>query len=433
MKDSVSFEEQCFTFRGETILRLNEFETFNVIAIGKAASKMLAEFLKMFPLELSRCLCIYPEQVDVTAFDEVRKKLSPETCRFIPSSHPLPTEKSFQAGKYLLNLVKQISNDKNLTFFLISGGTSALVEQPRIPPELYKKSVSVLYRAGLTIHQLNTIRIALSKVKGGQILPYMKGTIVALVISDVPGDDLSFVGSGITVPKKITKEELTGLLLSIPPSLREELPEELVDFFNTYQPPKSINERDNLHNLLIGSNYILLTQIERIMRKMGYNTHLLTSSLQGSVSNVATRIYTFITGIILNNQPIKAPACLLAGGETTVEIKGDCKGIGGRNQELCLELAIRLHESPEIKKSAHEITVLSVGTDGIDGNSNYAGAIISDDTITAENLLIAKEHLLNHDSTSFFETEGNCLIKTGPTGTNVMDIVLIVIKSNKNG
>jgi glycerate-2-kinase len=421
----LSFDDNSnLIFKDNIVLKLINYHRFHVVAIGKAAPRMLTDFLGIFPKRLTNCLCIYPENYPRDELELLAEPLVPEKTRLIASSHPLVTERSFLAGKELLKFLQDAKID-DLTFFLISGGSSALVEVPTIDSSLYRQVLDVLYRAGLTIHQLNTIRIALSDIKGGKTLQYLKGSACACIISDVPGDHLSVIGSGLTVPRAIKREEISRILNTIDTTFLQELPSGFNTYFDPYKSPTIARETKRIHNLLVGSNHDVLIQLEALLRIKEFNTQIFTSSLQGSVREVSTVIYSIIEEILRFNRPVKPPACLLFGGETTVSV-GKGAGIGGRNQELCLTLAL-MFRGLHVEHQKFLITAISFGTDGIDGNSNFAGAIVDSDMITVDDEKLARKSLKKHDSTNFLLKNGKCLIKTGPTGTNVMDVILILV------
>ncbi|MFW9994423.1 MAG: glycerate kinase [Candidatus Odinarchaeota archaeon] len=423
LKNSVDFQDgNILVVNNQPVLKLSDYRQFYVIAVGKAAPHMLADFVSMFPGKTAKSMCIFPESISNDHLETILTPAIMGKTAVIASSHPLTTEKSFFTGKRLIKFLQE-TESRDLTFFLISGGTSALVEAPAISASLYRESMAVLYRAGLTIHQLNTIRVALSRIKGGQALRHLKGDACSLILSDVPGDNLAVIGSGLTVPRSVFREELSSIVDVIDPVIRQELPTGFFRYIDGFESIEIVLNNRTVKNLLIGCNHDLLACLEPVLQNRGFNTLIITSSLQGSVYDVASVIYSIIEEITRFGKPVKTPACLLLGGETTVTVEKG--GKGGRNQELCLAIGLKLRELINEKNS---ITIICFGTDGMDGNSDYAGAIITRKTITPEEEHIVRKSLKEHDSTGYLLRKDNCLIKTGPTGTNVMDAVIIVIE-----
>jgi glycerate 2-kinase len=326
--------------------------------------------------------------------------------------HPVPDARGVE-GTHRMEQIAAEAGPRDLLIAVISGGASALTPAP-VPPmalsqeqELTKK----LLASGATIHEINTVRKHLSSFKGGQLAKRAyPATTIALLLSDVIGDDLDVIGSGPTVGDRSTIKDASAVLAKY--KIRQK-----VDFQETPKPDDPAFER--VQNIIVGSNEQAIDAAARQAKALGYRTMVLSTMIEGETREVAGVHAAIAKEILATGRPLRPPACVLSGGETTVTIRGS--GLGGRNQEFVLAAAIALEDSGPV-------TVLSAGTDGTDGPTDAAGAIADSTTIPrARSLsLDAAQYLANNDSYHFFERiEG--LIKTGPTGTNVMDVRVVLV------
>jgi hydroxypyruvate reductase len=296
---------------------------------------------------------------------------------------------------------------------------------PPITLEIKKSTTDELLRGGADIFELNAVRKHLSALKGGRFaaLAY-PATVVGLLLSDVIGDPPDVIGSGLTAPDDSTCGDALRILdkyeqrCKIPAQVRRAIergPE-------TPKPGDTIFDR--VHNVIIGSNRLALSAAAAEAKARGYRTLVLSSSMQGEAREIARAHAQILREVIASGNPVRPPACLLAGGETAVTVRG--AGKGGRNQEFALAAAIDLEGCPNC-------LVLSAGTDGTDGPTDAAGALATGDTILRARLmgLDAAKSLAGNDSYCFFDSLGD-LIRTGPTGTNVMDIHLMLAGDRKS-
>ena len=311
---------------------------------------------------------------------------------------------------------------------LISGGASALMVD--CPPAASLFDVQQLFAAllacGATIGEMNTVRKHLSPgIKGGQLVrSAFPATLVSFILSDVPGDQLDIIASGPTVADTSTFKdawyvlEKYNLVNGLPASLKDWLKDGVHGVIaDTPKPGDKIFE--NSHTFLIGTNHIALQAAEEKAKQLGYATSIISGNLTGEARVKAAELVQHVSGY---HGP--RPACLLMGGETTVTIKGN--GIGGRNQEFALAalLAIKRHNG-----FANKIPIiLAAGTDGTDGPTPAAGALVDGLSLklTREKKLAAENYLEENDSYTFFQEVGGHII-TGPTQTNVMDVVVVLI------
>lgn len=359
---------------------------------------------------------IVEKGIIVCNYEEKLKKI-----KVIKGGHPVPDKGSLKGAE---TLIKELSSLKEDDFFiyLLSGGSSALIEKP-IPPitlEDLKKLTKILLSYSVPIEEINVIRKHISLIKGGRLGRFTKAKGIVLVISDVIGDDLFTIGSAPMYYDKSTYEDAFNILKrydlldKIPSSIRQVILKGVKGEIE--DTPKE--ENPNIKHYIIGSNFKALLKAKDEALKH-FPAYIITSQLKGEAREVAKAIVAIGKEIKKSGNPFYSPVCLLFGGETTVTVKGN--GKGGRNQELCLSALIEI-------KDMENFVLLSGGTDGIDGNSDAAGAIVDKSTYkkAIEKRLNPYDYLNNNDSYSFFkETED--LIITGPTGTNVMDITILVI------
>lgn len=336
-----------------------------------------------------------------------------------PASHPVPDERGVEGAKRIAEICAAAS-DRDLVICLLSGGASALAPYPPAPVTLAQKqeTTRLLLKSGANIHEMNAVRKHLSRFKGGRLAKLASpAKVVSLILSDVVGDDLDVIGSGPTAPDSSTFEtalaviDKYGLRGRVPASVRRML-ETAAD--ETPKPGDPVFDR--VENIVIGSNQTSLEAAAREAKSLGYRTLILSSTIEGETRDVARMHAAIARQIRMYGQPIRPPACVISGGETTVTIRGT--GKGGRNQEFALAAAIDI-------AGLDDVLILSAGTDGTDGPTDAAGAIADGQTL-ARASRSAPEALQNNDAHPFFEQLGD-LIVTGPTGTNVMDIHIMLI------
>jgi glycerate-2-kinase len=335
----------------------------------------------------------------------------------VAAGHPIPDANGVAATQQMTEMITGVQAD-DIVLFLLSGGTSALLADhpPGATLQEVQTAFDLLLKSGADIHEMNIVRKHLSGVKGGQLaLLTNTPALCTIVLSDVVGDDLHVIGSGPTVPDPSTfadamavveKYQLTDLLpLSIYLHLKRGCAGSVAE------TPKPGHPRfANTYTFLAGTNQIALEAAASTASELGYDTHILSSTLTGDAITIA---HSLVAQAKAWNG--KRPACLLAGGESTVTVTGT--GLGGRNQQLALAAGIAL-------EGQEGITFLSAGTDGTDGPTDAAGAII--DAAIMQIGKNAQKHLEEQDAYPFFQKAGGLLI-TGPTQTNVMDIIIILI------
>jgi glycerate 2-kinase len=339
----------------------------------------------------------------------------------IEAGHPVPDAASLQATEAVLTLVKNLNPD-DIVLLLLSGGASSLLADCPGDTTLaeVQEVFDLLLKSGAPIQEMNAVRKHLSGVKGGQLARYIyPARLYALILSDVPGDHLDVIGSGVTAPDSSTFHDALAVLNRY--QIADKIPDSVYRYLlngcegKMAETPKVGDACfTHTHNSIIGSNKLALEAAAQKAGELGYRAHIVTDQLKGEAR---------VLGQMLAAEAIAynggRPACLLYGGESTVTVKG--RGMGGRNMELALAAGIGILDHPGI-------TILSAGTDGTDGPTDAAGAVV--DAVVMEKAM-AHQHnpahyLQNNDSYHFFSRAG-ALIKTGPTQTNVMDIVLALI------
>jgi hydroxypyruvate reductase len=402
---------------GSLSLKLNEFDRIFVVGAGKAGASMAAALERI----------LGPENISggLINVKHGHTRPAPKAVRLHECGHPLPDQPGLDGAHRIEDLLREL-NARDLLFVLISGGASALLPAPASPLTLADKqqTTDLLLRAGADIFELNAVRKHLSALKGGQLaaLAY-PATVVSLLLSDVIGDPLDVIGSGPTAPDSSTFEEALrvlakyGLSKRVPAAVFARL-EQGADGRLPETPKPGDAIFSNVTNFVIGSNRLALDAAAQAARSLGYRTLILSSTMQGETREVARVYAEILREIVSSGHPLKRPACLLSGGETTVTVRG--KGKGGRNQEFALAAALSLSGIPDI-------AVLSAGTDGTDGPTDAAGALADGETVSrAVKLgLLPADHLMNNDAYPFFEALGD-LVKTGSTGTNVMDLHILL-------
>lgn len=340
-------------------------------------------------------------------------------------SHPIPDERSIKATHGLFNFINQIP-DGSVLINLVSGGTSALLCSPAEPLSLNDLQIAfkLLIESGATIQEINTVRKTLSSVKGGQLLEFLhKHTLLDLMISDIPDDDLKHIGSGPTTPQMISYieamsiSETYDIFEKFPKSVQNHLRNK-VSAVQSIETGVHANRKPVQHySWIISSAIKAAHKAKSVLENEGFNTSVISPAWSGDINKFQEHIINHVKSNIAMN--VSGKMAFIFFGECTVEIRGN--GLGGRNQELALRI------SRELRNFNHNISFLSAGTDGIDGPTDVAGAVV--DQNSYENALRKnidpEEYLRNNDSYHFFQkTDGH--IKTGPTGNNVMDLQIIL-------
>ncbi len=342
------------------------------------------------------------------------------------AGHPIPDEAGIKGTSVLLEKLEACT-EKDLVLCAFSGGGSALLPAPDFPVDLHakQKTTQLLLECGATINEINALRKHLSKIKGGRLAEAAyPATCISLILSDVVGDPLDVIASGPTVPDTSTYAECIEIIERY--GIVDRLPKAVLDVLNEGvsgnrpETPKRDNPAfETTHNVIVGNNRSALLAAERKAKELGYSTLVLTSCIEGEAKEVAQVMAAIGKEIMTSKIPIASPACVLAGGEPTVTLEG--KGKGGRNQEMALAAALALD-------GIDGISILSAGTDGTDGPTDAAGAFADGTTceLARSKGLSPRSYLSSNDAYNFFDALGDLLI-TGPTRTNVMDLICLIV------
>lgn len=396
---------------GRQRYRLDSFERVFVIGAGKASASMALAVERLLGKRITGGL------INVKYGHLAKlKRVELNEC-----AHPVPDESGLRGAENIAAIARS-AGERDLVICLISGGASALTPLPPPPVTLEDEQqlTRLLLECGANIHEMNCLRKHLSRFKGGQLARLASpAKVLTLVLSDVIGDDLDTIGSGPTVPDASTFAGAAEILSRY--ALWERAPASITSHIEAAReetPKQGDPVFDKVQNLIVGSNRLAVDAAAAKARSLGYRTLVLSTMIQGETSDVARMHAAIAKEICASGHPLKPPACIISGGETTVTIRG--KGLGGRNQEFALAAAIDI-------EGLDGVTILSAGTDGTDGPTDAAGALADGATLqrARRKKLEAKAFLADNDSYHFFEAIGD-LIKTGPTGTNVMDVRLVM-------
>lgn len=408
---------------GNNSYALDEYKRIVVVGAGKATARMAMAIEALLGTRISTGLIIVKQGHSVPL----------NAIRQIEAAHPVPDQAGVAGTQEILGMARQ-ADAETLFLCLLSGGASALLVAPATGVSLSgKQAVTAhLLKSGATITELNTVRKHLSAIKGGRLAEAAyPATVVTLILSDVIGDKLDVIASGPTVPDStnfadawsvIEKYHLQNRISSdVSRHLLHGLEAELNN-----STSKKVGNVDRVQNRIIGSNRLALEAAKAKSQQLGVRADIVQTDLHGEAREAARYLAQLARAALLAMQPNEY-RCLLCGGETTVTVRGD--GTGGRNQELALAFALEV-------EGLQGVTMLSAATDGGDGSSVAAGAIVSGATATLARKygLEPREYLEDNDSYRFFNKLDECLAEhrqliTGPTGTNVMDIqILLLIK-----
>ncbi len=347
--------------------------------------------------------------------------------RLHEASHPVPDARGVEGARRIAGIAAH-AGEGDLVLCLISGGASALLPLPLEPVTLEEKqeTTRLLLACGATIHEINAVRKHLSAIKGGRLARLAQPAhVLALLLSDVVGDPLDVIGSGPAAPDTSTFAaawaviEKYHLQEKIPPPARRLLQDGLAGRIEETPKPGDACFR-NTRNVIVGSNRLAVDAAARKARELGYRPLVLSTTIEGETRDIAGMHAAIAREIVATGRPARPPVCVISGGETTVTLRG--QGRGGRNQEFALAAAIALEGLPGV-------LAFSAGTDGTDGPTDAAGAMAGGTTLAraAAAGMDARQALRENDSYPFFERLGD-LVMTGPTGTNVMDVRLMLVR-----
>lgn len=409
MNEKVKLEGDSLILSGE-VVDLAEFKEIVLIGIGKASVSMASAIEGTLGERIKRGLLVSDSKPRLKVKSDV-----------IVAGHPLPDSNSFMAARRVMELISSCDSE-TLIIFLISGGGSSLVELPLwddVTLEDYKQLNKVLTQCGASIREINVVRKHFSRIKGGRLGQLAeRSKSVALYVSDVNSGDIQSIASNLLMPDSASLVEFYevvyeyGLMSSLPASIADRVEQRAIP-----ELPRDRSEGKGDFNLLLLDNHAALKRCAEIARDEGLIVELDTSHEEGNYRLVLDELFDKLLKLAEDNRG--ARVCLISGGEASCAVHGN--GLGGRNQESVLYSAFRMTNLNA------RIAVLSCGTDGLDGNSNAAGAVADDETLTKARLrgIDASKHLERNDSHSFFKQVGG-LITTGPAGNNVRDVRIML-------
>jgi hydroxypyruvate reductase len=391
---------------------LSRYRNIYVIGAGKAGASMAQAAERVLGRRIAAGL------INVKDGHVARlKRIELNEC-----GHPMPDARGVAGAQRIAEMAAAAGKD-DLVVCLISGGGSALLPLPAAGITLEEKQATtrLLLACGANIHEINAIRKHISRIKGGQLAQLAApATVESLLLSDVIGDDLDVIGSGPTAPDASTFAVAGGILdkyairSQVPAAVRERIERgERGEIAETPKPADPVFRR--VRNTVVGGNRLALRAAARCARGLGFRTLVLSSEIEGETREIARMHAAIAREIVRSGQPVKPPACIITGGETTVTLKGE--GLGGRNQEFVLAAAL------DIAGLQHAV-IFSAGTDGTDGPTDAAGAIADGDTLRRNP--DALRYLNDNNAYRYFEPLGDLVI-TGPTNTNVADVRLVMV------
>jgi len=388
-----------------------------VLAVGKASVRMLTGALTVVGKRVVSGIVVAPKSETMTGLDK----------GFIAfrTGHPIPDGDGVRAARHVMEWITQMEPNETL-LCLISGGASAMLPAPVVGvPLADKRAVTQrLIRSRASIHEVNTVRRHLSELKGGRLVGKCRaGRIISLIISDVPGNSLSDIGSGLTAPDPTTFQDAIDVLRrfdlwnSAPPTVKNHLGRGSLGRIPDTPKPGD-QEFRKVHNVIIADSSTACEAAREVLNRRRVATRILTSSVNAGAGGVGKVLASVAIESQAFGRPIKRSGALVLGGESTVDVRG--RGKGGRNQEVALAA---LEGIAGLKGTA----IATLGTDGIDGNSPAAGAVIDGQSMghAIKLGLLPRRFLARNDSYTFFRRLGDSVF-TGPTGTNVGDIYLLI-------
>ena len=404
---------------GAFIYDLDTIKNVYVIAFGKAS----------YPMTLSAIDILgnhFTQGITIIKSKGAKLNHGHPSLSIIEASHPIPDERCVEGSGSIIDLLSHTSKD-DLVIFLISGGGSSLLTSPvkNITLDELQRLSRLLLNCGATINEINCLRKHLSQVKGGQLARIAAPSqIVTLIMSDVVGDPLDVIASGPTNPDSTTFSDAISvfekykLLHHAPESITSHLKQGARGIFE--ETPKANDPLfNNTQNLIVGNNLLAAKTAILEARRNGFNSILLTTSLEGEARFAGELLASIAKQINATGDPVRRPACIIAGGETTVKVTGE--GFGGRNQELALAAVPNLI-------GLSETFLITLATDGDDGPTDAAGAVVTGDTYARAKALGLDPDvfLQRNDSYNYFKPLGD-LLKPGITETNVCDLTFIFV------
>jgi len=409
VRDAVSRSGDTLTVLGDEY-DLTEYAEVVVVGGGNAAGHVAAALEAVLGKRLDRGAVVTDDPT------------STECVEVLPGDHPVPSERGVRGASAVRDLAASATED-TLVLAVITGGGSALLPAPAGEVTLadLQATTDELLASGATIHEINAVRKHLSALKGGRLArAAAPGTVAGLLLSDVNGDDRSVIGSGPTAPDDSTFADAVAVLDAYDVAVPERVDARLrrgADRAVAETPASADPVFDRVTNYVLANGFTALDAAREVAAERGYEATILSSSVRGEAREAAKTHVAVAEEVLATGNPVSAPAVVLSGGETTVTVRGD--GEGGPNQEFAASAAAEL--------DADGVTLAAVDTDGIDGATDAAGAVIDADTVGDGEGDAARAALADNDVTPFLR-ERDALVRMGATGTNVNDLRVLVVE-----
>jgi hydroxypyruvate reductase len=394
---------------GEASYDFDEFEECIVLGGGNAGGRMASALEGVLGDRIDRGAVVTdaPEETD--------------RIDVLPGDHPVPSERGVESTRRMLELADG-AGEKTLVLVVVSGGGSALMPAPAegVSLEALQEVTEALLASGATIDEINAVRKHCSAIKGGRLARRAApATVVSLIVSDVVGNDLSTIASGPTAPDGTTFADARAVLSRYGVDPPEQIADRLErgERGEVEETPKPGDPAfDRVENRVLADGFTPLAAVRDLAHDRGYEPLLLSSRVRGEAREAAKTHAAVAEEVRETGNPVDAPAVICSGGETTVTLRGE--GTGGPNQEFALSAAIEL-------QGTEGIALASVDTDGIDGATEAAGAVVDGDTVS--DVEAARDALEDNDAYPFLDAR-DAIVETGPTGTNVNDLRVIVVE-----
>ncbi len=399
---------------------IGKYRSIHVIGCGKAALDMAYAIDEILADRITSGVIVVPDYV------ECDKSIGEGRIDVLKGTHPIPSIESLEATEKMLEVARDTGMD-DLLLFLISGGCSSLVVKPYgITLEEKQEVTRLLLNAGARIDEINAVRKHLSHVKGGRLVEMLDAEMVSIIVSDVPCNRLDTIASGLTVGDSTTFRDAMLVLKKynlwdrVSMRVRKVIEDGVAGIIReTPKPDNPIFKR--VRNFLVGDNTYACMKVKEYFTTKGIDAKIVSTKMHGEARDIGSFIASIAYEVAEYDRPFSKPVAIIVGGETHVKVTGD--GRGGRNQELALSTLISAKMLGNMNWA-----MLAIGTDGIDGNSMNAGAII--DKVTLSSALASgldlDSYLACNNSAGFFDAVGDSII-TGPTGTNLNDVVIVLV------
>ena len=415
--DAVSVEGDTLRVDDHTF-DLTDYDEVVVVGGGKAGHGVATALERVLGDRISAGAVVVPDVPDAPGdSDPVRR------IERLPGDHPVPSERGVESTRRVIELVRE-ADEWTLVLAVVTGGGSAILPAPveGVPLEDLRTTTDALLDAGAEIAELNAVRKHLSTLKGGGLAELAApATVVGLMLSDVVGNDLSVIASGPTAPDETTYDDALAVLdrygVDAPESVRDHL-EAGARGDREETPGPGDAAFDRVTNAVVADGFTALDAARETARDRGYDTCILSSRVRGEAREAATTHVAVAEEALATGNPVSPPAVVLSGGETTVTVRGD--GEGGPNLEFALSAAFSLPEGA---------TLAAVDSDGRDGGTDVAGAVVGARTFAPDERAAARDALNDNDALGALDGR-NAVIRTGPTGTNVNDVRVVVVEAD---